>query len=323
MTSIQPKIVYSPDYDIRFMGLEKLHPFDSQKYSRAWNLLHQTWGKRLEAITQAPPRKVTDNELLMVHTSEYLTMIKAPRYVAQAVELPFVALFPRFLINRQLLSPMRLATMGTLMAAEEAMRGGIAVNMSGGYHHASAEQGEGFCVFSDVALAIVHLRGKGLLGPGDNALIIDLDVHQGNGHERIFMDDPNVMILDMYNRGIYPADEFARRAITADIPLDSGIQDEQYLSTVKSRFPEFLDNVGPIHFAIYVAGTDIYEKDKLGMLRVSEEGILERDRFVFDLLVDRGIPFVMTLGGGYSSESYRFVANAIDYLLKTWGNYAT
>ena len=320
MTRLQPKIVYSANYDIHFLGLERLHPFDSHKYSRAWNLLHETWGKRLETITLTPPCEVTRKELLMVHTPDYLTKIKSSRYVAQAVELPFVALFPRFLVDRQLLAPMRLATMGTLVAAEEALRGGIAVNMSGGYHHASATRGEGFCVFSDIALAIVHLRSKGLLKIGDKALIIDLDVHQGNGHERIFLEDPNVVILDMYNKDIYPRDELAKRAITSAIPLCSGTEDELYLTTIRTRLPDFLDSVEPVSLAIYVAGTDIYERDALGMLRVSEQGILERDRFVFHTLVERGIPFVMALGGGYSQESYRLVANAVEYLLKTWAD---
>ena len=149
-------------------------------------------------------------------------------------------------------------------------------------------------------------------------LNIDLDVHQGNGHERIFWDDPHVTIMDMYNAGIYPNDTLAMKRIDCDVPLRSGTGDVEYLDALKTKLPELLDKMETPKFALYVAGTDIYEGDTLGMLRVSEAAILERDQFVFHSLVERGIPFAMTLGGGYSRESYRFVVNGIRYLLETW-----
>jgi histone deacetylase 11 len=318
MAKIKAKVVYSPNYDIQFMGMEKLHPFDSCKYSRAWNLLHKEFGKRLEEMTIAPSREISRDELLTVHTVDYLEEIKSSRYVAGAVELAFVAMFPKQLVDKHLLKPMRLATMGTILAAEEAMKGGLAVNMGGGYHHASTAKGEGFCIYSDVALAIINLRDTGKLKADETVLIIDLDVHQGNGHERIFLNDPHVKIMDVYNQGIYPNDAQAMRGIDCDVPLRSGTSEEEYLAALKLKLPEFLDSVDSPKFALYVAGTDIYSNDMLGMFRVSEAGILERDKFVFNALAEREIPFAMTLGGGYSQESYLAVANAVRYIIETW-----
>jgi histone deacetylase 11 len=319
MPPIQPHIIYTPDYDIHFMGLENLHPFDSRKYSRAWNRLHEEFGTRLEALTIAPPCEISRDELLTVHTPEYLDELKSSHYVAMAVELPFIAAFPMFLIDRHLLRPMRLATMGTLLAAELALQSGIAVNMSGGYHHASASKGEGFCLYSDIALAVVHLRNKGLLAPDDPVLILDLDVHQGNGHERVFLHDPAVTIMDMYNAGIYPDDRLAMQAIKVNVPLPSGTDEGTYMGILKSKLPVLLDEMPTPKLVLYIAGTDIYTGDQLGMLRVSEDGILRRDSLVFDTFAEWGIPLAMTLGGGYSRESYRFVANAVRYVIQQWG----
>jgi histone deacetylase 11 len=235
------------------------------------------------------------------------------------LELPFIAAFPMFLVDKHLLRPMRLATMGTLLAAEVALKTGIAINMSGGYHHASASKGEGFCLYSDIALAVVHLRNMGLLTPDDSVLILDLDVHQGNGHERVFLHDPAVTIMDMYNAGIYPDDRFAMQAIKVNVPLPSGADEGTYMGILKSKLPVLLDEMPTPKLVLYIAGTDIYTGDQLGMLRVSESGILRRDSFVFDTFAGRGIPLAMTLGGGYSRESYRFVANAVRYVIQQWG----
>jgi histone deacetylase 11 len=197
---------------------------------------------------------------------------------------------------------------------------GLAINMSGGYHHASAEKGEGFTVFSDMSIAILKLRVEELLARDDRVLIVDLDAHQGNGHERTFYNDDTVSIFDMYNGSIYPHDAFARKRINWNLSLAPGTRDVQYLNALYDYLPRALSEMdSPPKLAIYIAGTDIYEGDSLGALRITEDGVFARDKFVFDTMVNAGIPLVMLLAGGYSHESYRFIARSVEYVMEQWG----
>jgi histone deacetylase 11 len=315
-----PRLVYTPEYDIHFMGLENLHPFDSRKYSRAWSVLFQEFGKALSAITLTPTAPIELATLQQVHKVEYLESLKFSRHIARALELGSLSLLPAGILNRRVLKPMQLATRGTLMAAEAALTNRIAINLGGGYHHASADRGEGFCVYADVAVAIAHLRQTHQLAPEDAVLIIDLDAHQGNGLARIFEHDPTVYILDMYNRDIYPQDPIAKQRVNCNLPIRSGTNDGTYLAQLREEMLAFLRSIPHPKIAFYNAGTDIYEEDPLGRLRVSEQGILERDRFVFQTLTDAGIPWVMVLSGGYTRKSYEFVASSVAYVLRTWGD---
>ena len=214
---------------------------------------------------------------------------------------------------------MRWATKGTIIAAAEALKCGIAVNFSGGYHHASKENGEGFCLYSDIAISIGILRKSKKLLKEDQILIIDLDAHQGNGLERIFIADQDVKILDMYNQDIYPKDSLAKKRIDCDIPLDSGTSDQKYLAKLEKYLTRFLENSSNPKIAFYNAGSDVYQFDSLGQLSISAKGIFERDKFVFDILTNANIPWVMVLSGGYTKESYKLIAQSIIYVLKTWG----
>jgi histone deacetylase 11 len=316
-THPHPKIVYSPHYDIRFLGLEKLHPFDSCKYSRTWKALTYRFGDRLQSLHLSPTHPIALETLSAVHTDQYLTQLKQPKYVAKALELPPLRFLPLCVLEQQVLKPMQLATLGTVMAAEAALEHGMAINLSGGYHHASGDCGEGFCIYADIAVAIAALRRSQKLRPSDPVAIVDLDAHQGNGLGRIFYDDPAVHILDMYNADIYPKDYWARAQINCNIPLAAGTRDEQYLGELKDRLPSFLQNIRP-KIAFYNAGTDIYERDPLGGLRVSRQGVLDRDRFVFDTFAAAGIPWAMVLSGGYTRESHRLVAESVSYVVQTW-----
>ena len=319
MNDLQPKIVYSPDYNIRFLGLEKLHPFDSCKYGNAWSKLLSLFGNQLETFHITPEKPVSFEELLTVHTPDYLEKLTKSSYLAKALELPELAIFPYFLIHKHILKGMLLATKGTILAAQWALNHSMAVNLSGGYHHASPDKGEGFCVYCDIGVAINVLRKSQLLQPEDSVIIIDLDAHQGNGVERTFYEDKYVHILDMYNQSIYPQDWWASSHIDCNIPLKSRMQDEDYLTTLKERLPAFIEQVGKPKIAFYNAGTDIYKSDPLGGLSISKEGILERDKFVFHTLTEAGIPWVMVLSGGYTKESYLLVTDSVAYVLKTWG----
>lgn len=319
MKSIAPRVVYTPHYDIHFYGIERLHPFDSRKYSRAWHTVLENLPEKLKKVTLPPPHPATEEDLLLVHTRAYLDELKLITYLVRALEFPALKLFPYGLIKQRLIGPMLWATQGTITAAFEALQHGIAVNLSGGYHHASAARGEGFCLFADVPIAIAKLRQSGLLAEDDHVLIIDLDAHQGNGYARVHHGENSLYILDMYNQQIFPGDDHARRRINRPVRLLAGTDTETYLKQLRHHLPAALKDGGNIKLAFYIAGTDIYEHDQLGLMKVSEEGIFERDKFVFDTLTAAGIPWAMVLGGGYSSASYRFIARSVRYILDTWG----
>jgi histone deacetylase 11 len=220
---------------------------------------------------------------------------------------------------------MRRATAGTVLAAREALRsGGVVMNLSGGYHHASAGRGEGFCVYADVGVAVAVLRRDGLLGRTDRVVHVDLDAHQGNGVARVFADDPSVFLLDLYNRDIYPHDAEARRRVDCDLPVPSGYDDARYLATVTRELPRFLDALcGPgrakPHLAFYNAGTDVLSGDPLGRLDVSAAGIFERDRFVIGELSRHQVPTVILSSGGYTRASFQLLARTAAWVLETQG----
>lgn len=315
------RIVYSPKYDLpaHYLG-RGLHPFDLRKYSRAYKLLREWLGGRVDAMTVAPPREISRDELLLVHTAEYLDKLRTPAYLAAAVEVPLVAKLPAWLTDKLVLRPMRWATMGTVVAAREGLAAGLAVNLSGGYHHAKPAGAEGFCFYADIALAIAMLRREGLIAENHRIAYVDLDAHQGNGVSHCFMHDARVFLFDAYHAGIYPwYDRPAIARIDCNVPLAAGCRDDVYLGHLRDRLPGFLDSIGrgeQVGLAIYNAGTDIYEGDALGGLCVSADGVLERDMFIIDQLRQRGIPTVMLLSGGYSEASHRLVANSVRRLIE-------
>jgi histone deacetylase 11 len=215
---------------------------------------------------------------------------------------------------------MKWATAGTILAAREALLCHMAFNLSGGYHHAEEEQGDGFCIYSDVAVAISALRFEEQLHSGDQIVIIDLDAHQGNGLERIYMNDASVHFFDLYNADIYPEDDFAKTRINCNLPIVSGTDGYAYLQIVEDQLEPFLDRLYPIpKLAFYLAGTDVYEKDPLGDLKLSSDQILRRDLFVVSMLRRHGIPLVMLLSGGYTRQSYQIVSQSIGNIIASLG----
>lgn len=304
-------VVYNPKYDIRFGGLERLHPFDSRKYSRAYASAKAELGQTLTRATVDPEVEAPSSTLSTVHTQAYLQELREPSVVAAALELGFVRFLPIKLVDRYVLAKMRLATAGTILAAEAAMERGLAINLSGGYHHAKRGSGEGFCVYNDIAIAIRTLRAKGLLTQAQQVLYVDLDAHMGNGVAEVFADDRSVILFDMFNRGIYPAGDPAQARLDFGLALDFGIEDSLYLSTLQRKLPEAIDGLTHPGFAIYNAGTDVFEGDPLGGMKLSEQAILQRDRFVLRQLRERGIPTMMLPSGGYTRESHRFLARTV------------
>ena len=195
--SVSPRLIYSPHYNIGLLGLERLHPFDSRKYARAVKDLRRRFGRaRLHRHLVKPPRPIPHDQLLVVHTKDYLQRLRNPTFIAKILEVPPIRFLPRWLIDHAVLKPMRYAAAGTILAAQEAMAHGLAINLSGGYHHASPDEGHGFCVYADVALAVHDLRQSDKLKPDDKIVNIDLDAHQGDGVCKSFADDPRVLIYD-------------------------------------------------------------------------------------------------------------------------------
>jgi histone deacetylase 11 len=316
-------LVYSPRYDFSLFGLERLHPFDARKFSRAWARLGQRLGSELERHWEEPKAPIADADLLLVHDAAYLNSLQSSSVIAAAIEVAPLALVPNALLQHGLLEPMRRAAAGTLLAAERALENGgtMAMNLGGGYHHAFRDHGEGFCLLADAAIAIAGLRARGLLANGDTIAVIDLDAHRGNGFWDIVQNDPAVHVLDMYNfqnyPGAFPGD---RAAYPFQIPLRAGLADADYLAAVTRELPRFLASMPPPRLAIYNAGTDILAGDPIGGLGVSAEGVIERDRLVIDALVERRIPTVIVTSGGYTQHSHVLVAELAQGVIERVGH---
>ncbi len=309
-TSGKLPIIFSPDYDISILGLENLHPFDSKKYGKVFRYLNSK--SLLSESSIFTPEPVSDSMLLQVHSREYLESLKKSKTIARVAEMPMLSKLPNKTLQKSLLRPMKLATGGSILGVQLALDSGYAINLSGGYHHAKSGNGEGFCFFADINLAILQLQK---LRPGIKVMIVDLDAHQGNGHEAISQDAEDIIIYDMYNADVYPMDDNVKQYIDFDIPLSSFTSDSIYLHKLYTSLPKAISSSKP-DFILYNAGTDIYEKDPLGRLSVSSEGIINRDEFVFDQALSNDIPILMVLSGGYSKESASIIGRSIENIIR-------
>ncbi|XP_065684720.1 histone deacetylase 11 [Hydra vulgaris] len=298
-------IIYNSMYNISFFGMEKLHPFDSGKWGRIIKMLVDESVIKKEEIIDS--EQISETELLLVHTKDYLQSLKSSFTVARITEIWPVALLPHFIVNRNLLIPFKFQTGGTVLAAKVAMERGWAINIGGGFHHCSSSEGGGFCAYADITLAIKILKNE--FDAVRNIMIIDLDAHQGNGHERDFI-DKSVYIMDAYNAYIYPSDSSAEAAISRIIKLKPYTEDKEYLELIKRNLDVAFEETKP-DFILYNAGTDILCGDPLGMLSVSDKGVIKRDEIVFKSARDRNIPIAMVTSGGYQRETARVIADSI------------
>uniref|UniRef100_T1IVB9 Histone deacetylase 11 n=1 Tax=Strigamia maritima TaxID=126957 RepID=T1IVB9_STRMM len=300
-------LIYATQYDISFMGLEKLHPFDAGKWGRVYHFLLDS-----EMITDdcvVRPLEINEDELLYVHSKKYIKSLKSSFTVAQITEVPPVLLLPNCVVQKQVLSPFRFQTGGTILAGKLALTRGWAINIGGGFHHCCANNGGGFCAYADITLCIKYIFGDDQ-NRITSAMIVDLDAHQGNGHERDFKSDRRVYIMDVYNRHIYPKDHDAKEAIDRKVELNCEVEDEEYLNKVKVNLEAALSEFTP-QIIIFNAGTDILKGDGLGLLSVSAEGIIKRDELVFSNARKRNIPIVMVTSGGYQKQTARVIADSI------------
>lgn len=314
-----PRLVYHPRYNLGFPGAQRLHPFDLRKYARAWRELKTRLGPQLNDLHLPIAAQATDDQLALVHSSEYLRSLKQSAVVATAIEVPALRRAPWWLLDRFVLQPMRWATAGTIVAARAALSCGLAFNLGGGFHHAKPDRGEGFSIYNDIAIAVHALRREILLAEGSRIAYIDLDAHLGNGVAWCFRDDPQFFHFDMHNGAIYPTgDTVALNRVDCPLPLQPGCTGRDYLQLLERQLPPFLDSISrssPIKLAIYNAGTDVLAGDPLGGLNLSLDDVLARDLFVIRSLRDRQIPATILTSGGYTKHSYLAIANTILALL--------
>jgi len=235
------------------------------------------------------PAPCPEENVLLTHTREYLDKLlhqglspKEQRHIG----------FPQSpaLTRREL-----VITQGTIDCCRHAFDNGIALNVAGGTHHAFADRGEGFCLLNDFAVAANYLLHRGTV---ERILIVDLDVHQGNGTASIFAKEARVFTFSMHGRHNYP---FHKETSDADLPLEDGTDDDTYLSALKDALPVLLKRADP-QIVFYLSGVDILASDQFGKLKVSMKGCGERDKMVFTALKEKNIPCVVAMGGGYSAD---------------------
>ena len=239
------------------------------------------------------PYPCSNETLKRAHSETYINSIKNKTLDELAIKKIGLPLIDS-VVQRSL-----VATGGTVLASKLAINYGIACNTAGGSHHANFNEGAGYCVFNDVAVAAEYLLDRGLAG---KILILDLDVHQGNGNSDIFKNNQNVFTFSMHSRSNYPA----KKSISdLDIELDNNTEDKEYLKILKFNLSEL--NKLDFDYVFYIAGVDIHFNDRLGKLKISDEGIRKRDEIVTENFFSKGIPLCGVLGGGYNKDFYKLV----------------
>jgi acetoin utilization deacetylase AcuC-like enzyme len=281
------KCVYHPAYQV---ALPPGHPFPISKYPLLKDLI---LGRGLigegDLLT---PEPISLDTAALVHTAEYLAKLDGPGLSVseqRRLGMPW---------SSALWARARLAAGGTLLAARTALIDGMAVNLAGGTHHAFADHGEGFCVLNDTAVAIAELLRTGCI---TRALVVDLDVHQGNGTAAIFADAGEVFTFSMHGARNYPLQKMRS---TLDVAFRNGVGDEEYLVTLAAHLPSVLERSQP-DIAFYLAGVDVAAGDRYGKLALTDEGIRARERCVIETVRNRGVPLVIVLAGGYASTRER------------------
>jgi acetoin utilization deacetylase AcuC-like enzyme len=243
----------------------------------------------IDASNLFSPQPCSDEIILLTHTKEYLDKLKNQTLSAREQRQIGFPQSPQLTIRELII------TQGTIDCCAYAIDNGIALNIAGGTHHAFADHGEGFCLLNDFAVAANYLLHQRM---ADSILIIDLDVHQGNGTAKIFEQESRVFTFSMHGSHNYP---FHKEKSRLDIGLQDGMDDKTYLSILREHLPVLLEKIKP-DFAFFLSGVDILSTDKYGKLKISLAGCRQRDEFVFTLLKKYLVPCVVAMGGGYSED---------------------
>lgn len=258
---------------------------------------HQLVTRRVVATSVfRHPEPVSVRELSRTHDSSVVAGLRDPGEVALAIEFPMIALLPEQLVWRAVVQPQLCAAGGTCAALRAAADGEWAINLSGGYHHAARNLSHGFCLINDIAIAVARLRTD---GARRRILMVDLDLHQGDGNATFFADDHDVYTVSIHEEDIFPIPK-ARSDL--DIGLRSRAGDADYASAIEDALRHAERHFDP-QVIVYVAGSDPYERDPLGSLQITKDGLLARDRRVARFARDRGCGLIVVPAGGYSDES--------------------
>ena len=265
------------------------HKFPINKFGELANYLIKK--KIVEKFHK--PSACSEETLKRVHSESYIKHIMEKtldRNAVKKIGFPLVD----DVVRRSL-----VATGGTVLSAKLAIKNGVACNTAGGSHHANFDGGAGYCVFNDVAVAAQYLLDRGLAG---KILIIDLDVHQGNGSADIFMNNNSVFTFSMHSKSNYPA---KKSVSDCDVELENDIEDKEYLRILSFYLKQL--NEENFDFVFYIAGVDIHFNDRLGKLKISDEGVKHRDEIVTENFFSKGIPLCGVLGGGYNNDFNKLV----------------
>jgi acetoin utilization deacetylase AcuC-like enzyme len=235
------------------------------------------------------PEPATDDDVRLVHDAGYVTRLRNGTLSYQDIlrlEIPY---------SRQMVEAFWLAAGGSILAARQAMEDGIGFNLGGGFHHAFPGHGEGFCAINDVAIAVRRLQADGRI---KRAMVVDVDVHHGNGTAAVFADDPSVFTLSIHQFNNYPSE---KPLSSLDIHLPDGTGDAEYLHRLGNGYRAALSMFHP-ELLLYVAGADPYVEDQLGGLSLTFEGLMERDRLVLRTALAQHVPVAIVLAGGYAQS---------------------
>jgi len=279
---MKTKIVYSNRY---YVDIGE-HVFPTAKYRliKDWLLKDLSIVNRIRFVEPEYPK---ESDLLRVHTRDYIDKLKHGRLTPEEIrtlELPY---------SKKLVESAIFCCGGTISALKAGLESGLGIHLGGGFHHAFPDHGEGFCVLNDVAVAVKKAREEGMI---KKALIIDCDLHQGNGTAHIFGSEKDVFTFSIHQENNYP---FLKPKSDMDIGLPDKAKDKEYLGNMERHIPRIISDFKP-EFIMYVAGADPYEYDQIGNLSLTKEGLKERDRFVMEQAKNYAIPLSLVLAGGYA-----------------------
>jgi acetoin utilization deacetylase AcuC-like enzyme len=277
------KLIYDDRYDLNLGA----HVFPSQKYRLVYERLLQDAIASQEDFLKPVP--ASDEDILRVHSQDYLYKLKTgtlTRVEVMRMEVPYSA---------ELIEACWLAAGGSILAARRALEDGFSANIGGGFHHAYPDHGEGFCVIHDVAVAIRKMQADGAI---ERAMVVDTDVHQGNGTAAIFGGDETVFTMSIHQEHNYP---YPKPPSTVDVNLPDGMGDADYLAILEKYLHRSFEEFSP-QLLFYVAGADPYQEDQLGGLALTMEGLARRDALVLGYAQRNQVPLAVTLAGGYARK---------------------
>lgn len=289
------KLIYHPEYDLDLGP----HVFPSKKFKMIHDALIEEG--IAEAADFVEPEPAPDEDVLRVHTAAWVRKLQTDSLTLSErmkLEIP---------VSEATIKGFWLSAGGSILAGRHALSDGFAENLGGGFHHAYPGHGEGFCMLHDVAIAIRALQASGAIR---TAMVVDTDVHQGNGTAAIFEDDASVFTLSIHQENNYP---LPKPPSDEDIGLADGTRDHEYLDALEEGLLHSLKKLTP-DLIFYVGGADPYREDQLGGLALTLEGLQQRDRLVFEHARRRGIPVASTLAGGYArrvADTVRIHVNTI------------